>query len=271
MNNSTSAKSAEALVRELQYQQQHATHVQVAPTPAGVLERYRSQRYSRIVHKDYLYRALGNLEGARILDFGCGDGEVAVQLAALGAQVTGVDISPELIALARRRASLDGVSGRAEFRTTDIVRQPPPKNSFDAVTCFAVLHHVDYRRVVPVLYDSLKPGGRAVIAEPIALSKTMRKIRELLPVSRDVSPDERQFNTEEVAWMAGVFQRPEISYWLLFGRLMRFLPGGHVLEKAPAWSRGAALSLMAFDRVCAKVPFLRRYFGVVTIVGRKED
>src|ERR1039458_3527493 len=241
MSHQTSAKSADALVRELEYQRHYAGEVEVvAATSAKVIERYVSLRYARIIQKDFMYRALGvgsDLQGKTLLDFGCGTGETSTQLALFGASVVGMDISPELIAVAQRRAERDGVRDRIQFLTVDLLQQPPAANTFDRILCSAVLHHVDYSLVLPILRNCLKPGGKIVIGEPTAMSPALAKIRDWLPVARDVSPDERQFNSAAVAAIAGAFDQTEVHYFNLTSRLIRFVPMGLNLEEAPALSR----------------------------------
>jgi 2-polyprenyl-3-methyl-5-hydroxy-6-metoxy-1,4-benzoquinol methylase len=272
MDSQTSAKSVEALSRELEFQRHHAEAQEtVRATPANVIERYRSLRYAGIIQKDFMYRQLGvghDLSGKRLLDFGCGTGQTSTQLAALGAFVVGIDISPELIELARRRAELDGVTDHVQFQNVDLLKAPP--DSFDLILCSAVLHHVDYSVVLPILRSYLKPGGKIVIGEPIATSPLLRKIRNWLPVSRDASPDEKQFDAAEIAAIAGVFDRPELSYFNLTSRLIRFVPRAFDLENAPAPSRAAVLFMMTIDRWLSRLPFLRRFYGAVTIVGTKD-
>ncbi len=272
MDSQTSAKSVEALSRELEFQRHHAEAQDiVCATPANVIERYRSLRYAGIIQKDFMYRQLGvghDLPGKRLLDFGCGTGQTSTQLATLGAFVVGIDISPELIELARRRAELDGVTDRVQFQNVDLLQAPP--DSFDLILCSAVLHHVDCSVVLPILRNYLKPGGKIVIGEPIATSPLLRKIRNWLPVSRDASPDERQLDAAEIAVIAGVFDRPELSYFNLTSRLIRFVPRAFDLENAPPASRGAVLFMMTLDRWLSRLPFLRRFYGAVTIVGTKD-
>jgi len=274
MDSPTSSKSVEALARELEFQRQHAGTLEaVSATPANVIERYRSLRYAGIIQKDFMYRQLGvsrDLSGKRLLDFGCGTGQTSTQLAALGAFVVGMDISAELIDIAVRRAELDGVSEHAEFQCADILKAPPSPDSFDLILCSAILHHVDFRVVLPILRRCLKPGGKIVIGEPTASSLLLRKIRGWLPIKSNLSPDEKQFDAAEISSIAGVFDRPEIYYFNLTSRLIRFVPRAFDLENAPPASRTAVVLLMTVDRWFSWMPFLRRYYGAVTIVGTKD-
>ena len=271
MDSQTSAKSVEALSRELEFQRHHAEAQEtIRATPANVIDRYRSMCYAGIIQKDFMCRHLGvgrDLAGKRLLDFGCGTGQTSTQLAVLGAFVVGMDISPELIELARQRAELDGVTDHVQFQDADLLKAPP--DSFDLILCSAVLHHVDFRVVLPILRCYLKTGGKIVIGEPIATSPLLRKIRNWLPVSRDASPDEKQFDAAEIAAIAGMFDRPELSYFNLTSRLIRFVPRAFDLENAPAASRGAVLFMMTIDRWLSRLPFLRRFYGAVTVVGTK--
>src|SRR5262249_26045845 len=138
----------------------------VQPTPAYVLERYRKNRHWRLIAKEFVLRKLQEAAAGHIFDFGCGEGEVTTQMAQLGGFVTAMDLSPELVEIAQKRAQLDSVDDRIRFLVGDVLESPPPDNSFDALVCNAVLHHVDLYRVLPVLMKTLKPGGTAIFLEP---------------------------------------------------------------------------------------------------------
>ena len=76
------------------------------PVDAAVLERYRTP--GNVYSKEYCFRLLGDLRDKTILDVGCGEGEDGMILAKLGARVTGLDVSPAAIELARQRAQVNG-------------------------------------------------------------------------------------------------------------------------------------------------------------------
>ena len=67
------------------------------------------------------------VSGKRVLDLGCGSGEVSIEAARLGASVTGLDIVPDMVAIARAEAARAGVSDHATFRVHDIVRDAVPQ------------------------------------------------------------------------------------------------------------------------------------------------
>jgi trans-aconitate methyltransferase len=95
--------------------------------------------------------------GERILDVGCGTGQLTAEIAAAGAQVTGIDNSPAMIGQARQNAPA------LRFEVQDVCALPY-REEFDAVFSNAVLHWV--RRTdeaAASMARALKPGGRLVM------------------------------------------------------------------------------------------------------------
>jgi len=100
---------------------------------------------------------------ARVLDLGVGPGWTSEFLARSGYAVLGLDIAPDMIALARRRLepSLD-----LRFEVHDY-EHSIPEDGFDAVVIYDALHHaVDEASVVANCFTCLKPGGRLITMEP---------------------------------------------------------------------------------------------------------
>jgi SAM-dependent methyltransferase len=106
--------------------------------------------------------------GTRVLDVGCGVGRWSRMLAARGATVTGVDLSPTMIAQAQQRAVAEGVADRCQFRVQDLSRLDLD-GQFDVVLGVTVLQHILdpelLRDAVCRMTSHLAPGGRMVLLE----------------------------------------------------------------------------------------------------------
>ena len=103
--------------------------------------------------------------GARVLDGGCGVGDVASYLAAAPHEldVTGIDILDFNLAEARRRAQARGVNDRTTFLAMDYARLEFPDQHFDgAYTMETLVHSDQVEQVLAGLYRVLRPGGRLV-------------------------------------------------------------------------------------------------------------
>jgi len=108
------------------------------------------------------------LEGKRVLDLACGTGDIAFLAAAGGARVTGLDLTPRMIELARQKimwgeasASRAGDRRSVEFLVGDMTALPIADGSVDLVTTGYGLRNVpDLERAIAEIRRVLKPGGR---------------------------------------------------------------------------------------------------------------
>src|SRR5215212_965970 len=99
------------------------------------------------------------LDGKTALDVGCGAGLLAEPLARLGAKVTGVDASPEVIAVAREHAAATGLE--IDYRAADVL---DVEGQFDLITSLEVIEHVaDPAAFVQALAKRLAPGGLLIL------------------------------------------------------------------------------------------------------------
>ncbi|HLK70539.1 MAG TPA: class I SAM-dependent methyltransferase [Steroidobacteraceae bacterium] len=106
--------------------------------------------------------------GARVLDIGCGVGRWSRWLAARGADVTGIDVSPTMIAEAQRRAHQAGLSARCQFAVQDLA-QLDAGGPYELVLAVTVLQHVlDEQRLragLARMVHHLAPRGRMLLLE----------------------------------------------------------------------------------------------------------
>ena len=104
------------------------------------------------------------LAGKTALDVGCGAGLLAEPLARLGAAVTGLDASAELIAVAREHAKATGLE--IDYRAGELEAL---EGQFDLITCMEVIEHVaDPAAFIAALARRLAPGGLLILSTPNA-------------------------------------------------------------------------------------------------------
>jgi SAM-dependent methyltransferase len=129
----------------------------------GFASDYDEENASSLLNAHYerpaVLALLGDLSGRRILDAGCGSGPLAAELVARGADVSGLDGSPAMVELARRRL------GEVVPLTVHDLAEPLPyeDESFDDVVASLVLHYLrDWEGPLAEIRRVLKPGGRLV-------------------------------------------------------------------------------------------------------------
>ena len=100
----------------------------------------------------------------RVLDVGSGPGHISAQLAETGAQVTGVDIAPQMVSAAQEHFP------EVEFHEANAESLPFDDRTFDAVTCCYTVHHFARPELAfREFLRALKPGGRFVFVHTLAM------------------------------------------------------------------------------------------------------
>lgn len=115
------------------------------------------------VRLDYVAARVA-LRGARVLDVGCGGGLLSEALAQAGAEVTAIDLAPELIKVAKLHGLESGVQVDYRLQPVDALAGEMPE-AFDAITCMEMLEHVpDPAAILHACATLLKPAGRLFVS-----------------------------------------------------------------------------------------------------------
>jgi SAM-dependent methyltransferase len=205
-----------------------------------------------------LLDAAGPLEGAAVLELGCGAGDLSVELLRRGARLTAIDISPGMVDLARSRA------GGASFVVAPAEETGLPAASFDLVVGKWVLHHVDVAAAAREVHRLLRPGARAVFFENQDRNPLLRLARRGLWGSRRLNwvgtQDEHPLTRTDFDMLARTFDRVDLSYptFYFFEALSRALR--HRMYRPLA---------RLDELVWRRLPFARRWSWHVLIVLKR--
>jgi ubiquinone/menaquinone biosynthesis C-methylase UbiE len=115
-----------------------------------------------------------NCENA--LEIGCGTGAFARLLAKRSKRVVALDLSSEMIRVARSRSSqFDNL----EFQLADAMTWNFPQSHFDFICSIATLHHVQQRELFVKIKDTLKPGGILVVLDLVASNSLVERMLDV--------------------------------------------------------------------------------------------
>jgi ubiquinone/menaquinone biosynthesis C-methylase UbiE len=126
-------------------------------------------------HSSLLKYLPANSENA--LEIGCGTGAFARQLAKRSKHVTALDLSPEMIRVARSRSNQ---FTNLEFELADALTWNFPKAHFDFVCSIATLHHLEQKELLLKVRESLKPGGVFVILDLVDSSSFTELVNDVV-------------------------------------------------------------------------------------------
>lgn len=131
-----------------------------------------------------------------LLELGCGVGYFTREIIKTGAFVTAIDISPDLLAIARKNINYKNVS----FYEENAYQMAFPNECFDSVIGSSVLHHLDIEKALDEIYRVLKPGGNIAFTEPNMMNPqvALQLISPWLRQRIGVSPDETAFYRWEI-------------------------------------------------------------------------
>jgi len=120
---------------------------------------------------------------AEVLEFGCGTGSTALEHAPRVKHIRALDISHEMLRIAREKAQATGVAN-VDFEEAGIDEFEAPERTFDVVMCHSLLHLLrDRDAAIAKIHRLLKPGG-LFISSTICMADGLGFMRPVLPLGR---------------------------------------------------------------------------------------
>ncbi|HSM01525.1 MAG TPA: class I SAM-dependent methyltransferase [Acidimicrobiia bacterium] len=204
----------------------------------------------------YTGLVLDGADGLSVLEYGCGSGSQAFDLARRGASVDAIDISEAAITRARETARAGSVKG-VSFHVMDAQDLDFRDSSFDRVCGSGILHHLDLEAALTEVARVLRPQGTAVFFEPMGHNPLINLYRRGTPDLRSV--DEHPLRMADLRLAEGYFEEVRPRFFHL--STLAAVP----LHRFPGQARLAAM-FDGVDRFMFRiVPWLRRLAWIVVI------
>ncbi len=198
----------------------------------------------------------GQIAGADVLELGCGTGDLTLELLARGANLTALDLSEGMVAVASRRVDRYGRAG-AHFVAAPVESCGLASESYDLVIGKWILHHADIGGAAREIRRVLRPGGRAVFLENSGLNPLLIFARTYVTghwgIPRYGTDDERPLSRRDYRVFEDGFSHftrefPDFFVFQLFDR--------QVLKyRYPI----AGKALRGLDRAIGHINLLRRF------------
>ncbi len=195
---------------------------------------FTSKRREEFIEKIYPHMKAYLKPGDRVVDLCCGAGSITIFLEEQGAQITGIDLAPYLITLAREEAVKRGA--KANFVQASVLTYPLGQEIYDLAVCFGNpitdFPHQSFPQFRDRVFDALKPRGHLIVehvdglkrvafmSEPEEVveqgfdSQIVRRFKGYDPVTSAYTMEYRRLSTNETY---------ECTEYVYIGPLIRLL------------------------------------------------
>ncbi|MCB2107240.1 MAG: class I SAM-dependent methyltransferase [Rhodobacteraceae bacterium] len=220
---------------EIEYHQDFAaqrSHLKDVPFSLDVCESVE-RRWWNSYWSLYDVLATHPLKGKRVLVPGCGFGEDCARLSFFGADVVGIDLSPEIIEITQHR--LVKFAKNATAAAMPCERLDFPDDYFDEVVLVNILHHVDIAKTMKEVRRVTKPGGIVAGLEMYTHSAVQKLrnnavtekiiyplVKKVIYSGKDpyITPDERKVDQLEMRQIVSDLTDVKLDYFnILVGRI----------------------------------------------------
>jgi ubiquinone/menaquinone biosynthesis C-methylase UbiE len=230
------------------------------------------------MENQFILQHMGDLRGKKLLDIGAGLGESSVYFAVQGADVTTVDISPQMVEKALKLGARFGVKLQGLVSGGEALNLP--EAAYDIIYIANTIHHVqDRASLFAQMRRALKPGGRFFSYDPLAYNPAINVYRRMASEVR--TPDESPLTTADLALAKKYFRNVKhrefwVSSLLLFVKYYlkdRVNPNAdrywkRILRETPQTLRWW-MPLRTLDTFLARIPLMRWLAWNMVMWGEK--
>ena len=211
--------------------------------------------------------ATPDLQGKRVLDLGCGDGNLTLALVNAGARVIAIDLSPGMVDVARRRVEWFAPGGEAEFIAAPAEELPIPDGTVDLIVGRFILHHLAIPQAGRECARVLSPDAQMLFIENSGRNPLLRFARDKLAgrfgIARYGTADERPLTAVDMKALERVFPDAHLEY-----PVFDFLK---IFDRQVLRYRWKAVStvLSGLDKLLWRLPLLRPWSFRVLLSARR--
>jgi SAM-dependent methyltransferase len=230
------------------------------------------------MENQFILQRMGDLRGKKLLDIGAGLGESSVYFALQGADVTTVDISPQMVETALKLGAQFGVKLQGLVSGGEALNLP--EAAYDIIYIANTIHHVQDRALLFVqMHRALKPGGRFFSYDPLAYNPAINVYRRMASEVR--TPDESPLTVADLRLAKKYFRNVQhrefwVSSLLLFVKYYlrdRVNPNAdrywkRILRETPQTLRWW-MPLRTLDKFIARIPLMRWLAWNMVMWGEK--
>ncbi len=229
---------------------------------------FENMKYYSVTRSSMRFRdkmLFKDISGAVALDYCCGNGEVAVDMAKRGAKkVVGIDISTVAVDNARTLASTEKVDDRCEFLVMDAENTEFENDTFDFIHEYGALHHLELDSAFKELSRILKPTGRLVCTEALRHNPLIHLYRKLTPHLRTEWEVEHILGVPEI--LKGGHYFAAVDYRCFHLLVLAAVP----FRKTPIFGN-LLKALEKFDRILLSLPLIRRMAWISVVAYSKPN
>lgn len=242
---------------------QQETRGSIISDEASYAEHFSNMKFYSISQSSFLYRdkrLYENIQGKDTLDYCCGNGEIALEMAKKGAaKVHGIDISQVAVDNANELAKKEGVDDRCVYSVMDAENMTFDDSSFDIIHEYGALHHLELSAAFKELSRVLKPDGRLVCTEALRHNPFIHWYRHRTPQLRTDWEVEHILGVPEIMSGKQYFNKVDVRFFHMaalaavpFRKTWVFKPVLGFLE--------------ALDAILNRLPGIRRWAWVAVII-----